>query len=192
MNAKSLTETLEQTTKRLAELKAFLERKLAEHEEEIGTLKSFLDTVDTLLAEKSYRRIEIPRSVVEAVSRTPGAGHSQSIQTMSGVHLADLYVDGSDLRVVPSDKLKLDANGAPLRAFLIQKVLDPLRVRDEEAARKQGFSPDRVLSYNINQEAGLLKEIHIKNYGDERRLNDIRNAVRWSLRKMYEKTIGTK
>ncbi len=192
MNAKSLTETLEQTTKRLAELKAFLERKLAEHEEEIGTLKSFLDTVDTLLAEKSYRRIEIPRSVVEAVSRTPGAGHSQSIQTMSGVHLADLYVDGSDLRIVPSDKLKLDANGAPLRAFLIQKVLDPLRVRDEEAARKQGFSPDRVLSYNINQEAGLLKEIHIKNYGDERRLNDIRNAVRWALRKMYEKTIGTK
>jgi hypothetical protein len=191
LNAKGLTETQEQTTKRLAELKAYLERKLAEHEEEIGTLKSLLDTVDTLLAEKSYRRIEIPRSVVEAISRAPGAGHSQSVQTMSGVHLADIYLEGSDLRVVPSDKLKLDANGAPLRAFLVQKVLDPLRVKDEEAARKEGLSPEKVLSYEIHQEAGLLKEIHIRNYGDERRLNDIRNAVRWALRKMYEKTIGT-
>ncbi len=191
MNAKSLTETQEQTTKRLAELKAYLERKMAEHEEEIGALKSFLDTVDMLLAEKSYRRIEIPRSVMEAISRTPGVGHSQSIQTMSGVHLANLYVDGSDLRVVPSDKLKLDANAAPLRAFLIQKVLEPLRSKDEEAARSQGFSPDRVLAYKIDQAAGLLKEIQVKNYGDERRLNDIRNAVRWALRKMYEKTIGT-
>ena len=111
---------------------------------------------------------------------------------MSGVHLADLYFEGPDLRVVPSPNLKLDANGAPLRAFLVSKVLDQLKSGDEEAAKKQGLSPDRVLSYAIEQEAGLLKEIVIRNYGDERRLNDIRNAVRWALRKMYEKTIGTR
>ncbi len=186
-----MTELQDQTTKKLAELKAYLEKKVAEHEEEIKTVRSFLETVDSLLAEKSYRRIEIPRSMMEAVSRGTSSLHGQMITTMSGVALAEIFVEGSDLRVLPSPSLKLDVNAAPLRAFLLGKVLEPMRVTDEEAARKRGLSPDKVLSYRVDQEAGILKQLQVNNYGDERRLNEIRNAVRWALRKMYEKTIGT-
>jgi len=189
--ARKLTELQNQTTKKLAELKAYLEKKLVEHEEEIKTIRSFLETVDSLLAEKSYRKIEIPRVVVEAVAKGPGPEQGQVITTMSGVVLAEIYVEGSDLRVVPSPTLKLDSNAPPLRAFLFGKVLDTMRASDEEAARKQGFSPDKVLSYKVDQEGGVLKQLQVNNYGDERRLNEVKNALRWSLRKMYEKTIGT-
>ena len=186
-----MTELQDQTTKKLAELKAYLEKKMLEHEEEIKTVRSFLDTVDALLAEKSYRKIDIPRSVIEAVAKGGKAPQVQSVTTMSGLVLADVFVEGGDLRVVPSPLLKLDANSAPLKAFLLGKVLDPMRTSDEDAVRKRGLSPDKVLSYRVEQEAGLFKELQVSNYGDERRLNEIRNAVRWSLRKMYEKTIGT-
>ncbi len=186
-----LTELQEQTTKRLAELKAYLEKKLEEHEQEVRTLRPLMETVDSLLAEKSYRKVEIPRSVIEAVAGGSRAGQPQSIRTMSGVHLADIYVERLGLRIVPSEKLRLDANAPPLRAFLVGKVLEPFRTGDEEAVGKRSLPPDQVLSYKIDQEAGRLKEITIQNYGDERRLNEIKNAVRWSLTKMYEKTIGT-
>ena len=185
------TELQNQTTKKLAELKAYLERRLSEHEEDMKVLRSFLETVDGLLAEKSYRKVELPRSIVETVSGKEGTQSSQVITTMSGAVLAEVFVAGSDLRVVPSQTLKLDANAPPLRAFLLGKVLDPMRVSDEEATRKRGLSPDNVLSYKVDQEAGIFRQLHIINYGDERRLNEIKNAVRWALRKMYEKTIGT-
>jgi len=187
----NVTELQNQTTKKLAELKAYLEKRLLEHEEEMKVLRSFLETVDRLLAEKSYRKVEISRSMVEVVSRQAGVQQGQVITTMSGVVLAEVFVEGSDLRVVPSKTLRLDSNAPPLKAFLLGKVLEPMRVSDEEATKKRGLSPDSVLSYKVEQEAGILKELQITNYGDERRLNEIRNAVRWALRKMYEKTIGT-
>ena len=186
-----MLELQEQTTRKLAELKAYLQKKLVEHEDEIKTIRSFLDTVDGLLAEKSYRKVEIPRSVIEAVAAGPSVPLGQVITTMSGVALAEVYVEGQGLRVVPSPALRLDANAAPLRAFLLGKVLEPMRVADEEAARKHGLSADKVLSYKVDQEGTLFKQLHVINYGDARRLNEIRNAVRWALRKMYEKTIGT-
>jgi len=185
-----LTEIQEQTTRKLAELKAYLQKKLADHEDEIKTIRSFLDTVDSLLAEKSYRKIEIPRSVVDVATKAQAA-RGQLITTMSGAALAEIFVEDNNLRVAPSPELRLDANAAPLKAFLVGKVLEPMRVGDEEAARKRGLSPDKVLSYKVDQEGTMFKQLQVTNYGDERRLNEIRNAVRWALRKMYEKTIGT-
>ncbi len=186
-----MTELQNQTTKKLAELKAYLEQQLTENEDKIKTLRSFLETVDSLLAEKSYRKLEIPKSMVETAPGPPAELQGQVITTMSGVVLAEVFVEGSNLKIVPSKTLKLDSNAPPLTAFLLGKVLEPMHSGDEEAARKKGLSPDRVLSYRVDQEAGVLKQLQVINYGDERRLNEIRNAVRWALRKMYEKTIGT-
>ncbi len=185
-----LSDTHEKTTKRLAELKSYLEKKVVEHQAEIHNLQSFLETVDDILAEKSYRRVQLPKSVPET-SATSGSNPPQTIRTISGVLLADIFVEGQDIRIVPSKDIKFDANAPPLRSFLVGKVLEPLHVKDEESTRKQELSPDQVLSYEIDKEATLLKQIYVKNYGDERRLNELKNALRWTFRRMYEKTIGT-
>jgi hypothetical protein len=185
-----LSDAQEKTTKRLAELKSYLEKKVADHQNEIHNLQSFLETVDNILAEKSYRRVQLPKSIPE----TTGAIESnppQTIRTISGVLLADIFVEGQDLRIVPSKDIKFDANAPPLRSFLVGKVLEPLHVKDEESTRKQELTPDQVLSYEIEREATVLKQINVKNYGDERRLNELKNALRWTFRRMYEKTIGT-
>ncbi len=185
-----MSELQETTTKRLAELKSYLERKVAEHEEEIVTLRSFLEIVDNLLAEKSYRKVQVPKSILEPASPL-ATTQAQTVRTISGVQLAEIFVEGNNVRIVPSREIKFDVNAPPLRSFLVGKVLEPLHTSDEEASRKRGLSPDRVLSYEIDKEGMLLKEIHVKNYGDERRLNELKNALRWTFRRMYEKTIGT-
>jgi hypothetical protein len=186
----TMSDPQENTTKRLAELKSYLEKKVAEHDAEIRSLKSFLVTVDDMLAEKSYRRVKLPATEVKTPSEST-VNPPQTIRTISGVLLADIFVEGKDMRVVPSKAIRFDANAPPLRSFLVGKVLEPLHVRDEEATRKQEITPDDVLAYEIDKEGALLKQIHVKNYGDERRLNELKNALRWTFRRMYEKTIGT-
>ncbi len=185
-----LSDTQEKTTKRLAELKSYLEKKVAEHQNETHNLQSFLETVDNILAEKSYRRVQLPKSLPNSPT-VINSNPPQTIRTISGVLLADIFVEGQDLRIVPSKDIKFDANAPPLRSFLVGKVLEPLHVKDEESTRTQQLSPDQVLSYEIDREATSLKQIHVKNYGDERRLNELKNALRWTFRRMYEKTIGT-
>ncbi len=154
-------------------------------------MKSFLETVDNLLAERSYRRIEISQSLVETVTKGAKEEGVQVITTMSGVQLARLAVEGQDLLIAPSHEVKFDVGAPPFRSFLVEKVLEPMRKSDEESARKHEVLPERVMSYTIDEEAGVLKELRIKNYGDPRRLNEIKDKVRWTFRRMYEKTIGT-
>jgi hypothetical protein len=207
MTAKRLSNAQEKTAKRLAELKSYLEKRVSDQEAEVRNLRSYLETVDSLLAEKSYRKVQLPQSSQPPISQPSLSQPSlsqpspsppdiesnppQSIRTISGVHLANIFVEGHDMRVVPSGEIKFDVNAPPLRSFLVGKVLEPLKVKDEEATRKQELTPDDVLSYEIDKEGAVLKQIHVKNYGDERRLNELKNAVRWTFRRMYEKTIGT-
>jgi hypothetical protein len=183
-----MSELRERSTKKLAEMKAYLEKKVVEDEEEIRTLRSFLEVIDTLLTERSYRRVEVPKTLETTKKQEPPP---QSIRTISGVVLADMHVDGPNLRVVPGEGMKFDTNTPPFRPFLLGKVLEPMQKKDEEAVRKGGLSPDRVLSFDVDQQGNLLKQLHVKNYGDDTRLSEIKNAVRWTFRKMYEKTVGT-
>jgi len=202
-----LSSPQEKTTKKLAELKSYLEKRVSDQEAEVRNLRSYLETVDSLLAEKSYRKVQLPQPSQAPISQPTTfqpslsqpsqpipeteSGLPQSIRTISGVHLANVFVEGHDMRIVPSGEIKFDANAPPLRSFLVGKVLEPLKVKDEEATRKQELTHDDVLSYEIDKEGAVLKQIHVKNYGDERRLNELKNAVRWTFRRMYEKTIGT-
>src|SRR5437899_4283714 len=81
----SLSESNEASLKRLADLKAYLQKRVGEHEEEVKTLRSFMEVVDSLLAERSYKRMELPKqSGGQAVSPLQQGEPGQSIRTMSG------------------------------------------------------------------------------------------------------------
>jgi hypothetical protein len=181
--------------KRLAEMKAYLERKISESERETERLRSFLQAVDSVLAEKSFRRVKIPDET-EATSapEPPEARERQAsevwpITTPEGVHLADLQITDSELALIPDEKIRYDVTSPPLRAFFIARVLDPMHMKDEESAKAGQLAADRVLTYEISDDGGALKSLRVRNYGDQRRLTELRNAIRWTVRRMYEKTL---
>ncbi len=184
--------------KRLAEMKAYLEKKIADFEREIEQLRSFLGVVDSLLAEKSFRHVKItPEAQVVAVPEKAEAAGKQAsevwpISTPEGVHLADLQITGSELTLVPDPSIKYDVASPPLRAFLVARVLDPMHVKDEEAARTGQLNAQNVLAYDVQDDGGILKAVRVRNYGDQRRLAELRNAMRWTIRRMYEKTLQTR
>src|SRR5256712_14164004 len=116
----SLSESSEASLKRLADLKAYLQKRLGEHEEEVKTLRSFMEVVDSLLAERSYKRMELPKqSGGQAVSPLQQGQPGQSIRTMSGALWAPVKVHGNDLHVVRSENMRADVSSPPLESFLL-------------------------------------------------------------------------
>lgn len=171
--------------RRLAELKSFLEAKVRSLEGELTRTRELMDLVDALLAEGSFKKLE-PKVVAEVereVSRTP-------LSTIDGVKLADFIVEGNTIRVEPSPELNLEVSYPPLSSFLINKVLEPMRKKDLESVRAGEKSEDEAFSYEISQEGNSLKALTLKNFGDERRLVELKSAIKWTLRRMYERSIG--
>jgi len=192
-----LSEEEDSDLKRFAEMKAYLEKKISESERETERLKSFLQAVDSVLAEKSFRRVKIPAEAGATSPETPEvkerqAGEVWPITTPEGVHLADLQITESELVLVPDSNIRYDVASPPLRAFLVARVLDPMHVRDEESAKTGRLNADMILAYEMADEGGALKSLRVRNYGDQRRLTELRNAIRWTIRRMYEKTLQTR
>jgi len=191
-------ESDQQSTRKLADLKAFLEKKIKQNEEELAALQSYLEVVDTLLAERSFRKIEIPVSQLEQIRKStasaaipPLGANSVPVMTNDGVRIASMIVEERRLHVIPEPNVRLDANSPPLRSFLIGKVLESMQAKDKEAAVSGTIQPEAILSYAVELDEGMLKAVHVENYGDERRLLELKNAIRWTFRRMYEK-IATK
>jgi len=174
-------------------MKSFLERRLRQQEEEVSYLRSFLEVVDSLLAERSFRPVDIgPALTVPPQAETRGTSDSIPIMTTDGTRIASMTVEANALHVVPDANAKLDPNSPPLRSFLLAKVLEPMQTKDKDAAAAGSIPPDDILTYNLEQGDDVLKAIHVQNYGDDRRLLELKNAIRWTLRRMYEKTSGKK
>jgi hypothetical protein len=184
----------EQLTKKLAEMKAFLERRIRQQEEEVASWRSFVDVVDSLLAERSFRPVEIdipqetPPKVVSGPAASKPAADSIPIMTVDGTRIGSIRVEQRALHVTPESNVNLDSESPPLRSFLLAKVLEPMQTKDKEAAGAGAIPPENMLRYELKQKEGRLMAIDIMNYGDDRRLLELKNAIRWTLRRMYEKT----
>ena len=183
--------------KQLAELKVKLQKKLETIKEEAKILESLISIVDSLLVSKSFRRIEVPQpqqvqpAQVE-VSPTPKAPEELAQETIlleasDGTLLAKMYVADRDAQVVVEPGLNLYVSTPPFQSFLVSRVLDSMKTKDLELVREGKLNPDRVFDYELKIEGDAIKEIKIKNYGDRRRLRELRTSIRWTLEKMYEK-----
>lgn len=187
----------EESIRKLAEAKAYLEKRMADIQEEASKIKSILEVVDTSLAEKSFKKVELPPSKPQEPRSAP-IGPSQEdilrqvvpLKTPEGMHLADMSQTDDELIITPAPGMKFDVASPPFRAFLIGRVLEPMRSRDNASVKVGELSPEKVLSYAVEQDENLVRALAVKNYGDERRLQELKNAIRWTLRRMYERTLA--
>jgi hypothetical protein len=183
--------------KQLAELKAKLQKKLESLREEVKTLESLISVVDSLLVSKSFRRVEAPQlpqvqpTQVEIgpAPQVPEAATQETLtlEASDGVLLAKMYVTDRDAHVVIEPSLNLYVSTPPFQSFLVSRVLDSMKSKDMDLVKEGKLNPDRVFDYELKIEGDAIREIRIRNYGDKRRLRELRTSIRWTLEKMYEK-----
>ena len=198
-----------QDSERMKSLIAFkkrLEDQLEKLQAETSEIQASLDTVNSILLEKGFKRgdiKEIPVSQVtpplpdevvlpKQVAAEPiKAAVSETetvipLKTMADEPLALMYFEKHSIHVMPDESKNFNVNTPPFGNFLVEKVFSKMQEKDKELVRLGQLTPDKMFSYNIVREGDLIREIIIKNV-DEERVKELKSSIRWTLEKMYEK-----
>ncbi|MGA3191913.1 MAG: hypothetical protein ABSD73_05295 [Candidatus Bathyarchaeia archaeon] len=195
-----------ENVKRLIDFKKRIETRLQELEAELKEFKTMLDTVNSILLEKGFRRVEIEpkpdaaRTLTEEKEETVGAEHGafeaevepenvNTLKSVNGEVLADFYVDDNSLHVVPAEDKDFSVNTPPFNQFFVQRVLLKMQERDSELARSGQLAADKILCFDIAREGDVIREIVIRNF-DSDRLKELKSSIRWTFEKMLEKMKG--
>ena len=199
----------EDKTRKLAELRITLEKRVNELQTELNQLKALLDFVNSTLLDKSFKKPEIkayppatsiseapvqpsqPASKpVETAAPLLGQIPAVPIKTVTGDLLAELYTDDENMHVVLAKDKQFTADTPPFTAFLVQRVLAKMQEKDRESASQGDIPPDRILSYEIVKDGDVIREINVANIGADR-VRELKSSLRWTLEKMYEKMKAT-
>jgi len=175
----------EDKVKRLAEIKSYLENRLKSIEEELELLRTLLRMVDEALARESFTSASalMERERAEVVGER--ASMEFDVRSRTGEKIAHVEVYSNRLVVRP--EVTLHVNTPPFKAFLINKILEGFKKKDERRVHEGELTEDQVIRYEVKEEGGVLKELVIYNYGDRQRLFELRGVIRWTLNRMYEK-----
>jgi hypothetical protein len=176
-------------TRELAAMKAYLEKRAAQLQEELNLIGSMGKLVDSALVDRSFKKVELPASASK-VSAPPTSGFVEpnivSVTTEGGTHLADMEITKEGFALTPSSGLNFDVDSPPFRSFLIGRVLEPMKTKDNQSVQAGEISPEEALSYELEQDGNSLRKLIVTNCGDEKRLQELKNAIRWTLRRLYE------
>lgn len=195
----------EDKIRKMAELRTTLEKRMNELQAELSQLKTMLDFVNSTLIEKGFKKPEIKPSTsmaptiekpaqpslpspkpAQTTERLPDQMQAIPIKTVTGELLADLYTDEESMAVILAKDKQFTADTPPFTAFLVQRVLAKMQEKDRESASLGEMPPDRILHYEIVKDGDVIREINIKNVGQDR-ARELKSSIRWTLEKMYEK-----
>lgn len=192
-------------------LKQRLEKRITKMEAETKELQATLDTVNSILLEKGFRRAS-SKEVEAATAATqkepapqlqqPPAPPKESkptgyqggepdnvipLKTLNEESLALIFIEkDNSIHVLPDESKHFSVNTPPFGNFLVERVLAKMQDKDNELVRLKQLTPEKMFSYSIVREGDLIREIVIRNV-DEERFKELKSSIRWTFDKMYEK-----
>lgn len=193
--------------RKMAELRALLEKRIQDIETELEGYHSLLDVLNSVLLEKGFRRADFQKAAPESAhvppaeegwpptpptkieEPIPSAAKEEQVvpfKTVTGDLLANLYLSKDSMRIVLDEDKRFTVDVPPFMAFLVERVLAKMQEKDKESAASGELMPDQILSYEIVRDGDVLKEITIRNVGEDR-ARELKSTIRWTLEKMYEK-----
>jgi hypothetical protein len=194
--------------KSLIAFKKRMEDQLERLSIETKEVQAALDTVNGILLDKGFKRLDIkevseapvlkevilPKQESEPPKVVVQRGSTQQIEresviplkTMADEPLALIYFDKQVIHVLPDESKNFSVNTAPFTNFLVEKVFSKMQEKDAELVKSKQLTTDKMFTFNVVREGDLIREIVIKNVDDER-LKELKSSIRWTFEKMYEK-----
>jgi hypothetical protein len=175
--------------KKIAKLRALLEKRIEAMEEEVDGLKTLLELVDTTLVKEGFKRAEVikPTQLPQEQVTTPRKQKKGvPIKTVTGDLLAQLYVEKDSMQIALAEDKNFDIRTPPFTSFLMDRVLAKMQEKDKEAANKGEITPENILTYDIKRDGNIIRTINIRNIKPGRS-RELKSSIRWTLEKMYER-----
>ena len=188
-----MSEEEREKIKKIAKLRALLEKRVEEMETELDGLKTLLGLIDSTLLKESFKRAEVTKPAQspqkqETPQPTPTKPQKKGIplKTVTGDILAQIYTEKDHVQIVLAEDKNFDINTPPFISFFVERVLAKMLDKDQEDANKGKLDPEKVVSYDIKQDGNIIREITIRNLRSER-TRELKSSIRWTLEKMYER-----
>jgi hypothetical protein len=170
--------------KKAAELKLWLENRISELQEEMARLKETLAIVDDTLRAATFR----PAS--EMIGEAP-AGEIPELRELKrdkgGEVIATAAVTSREVTIEPKAGVQLRANTPPFKSFLMGKILQGMKEKDEQGVADGKLGSGQALAFEFKERDGTISSITVENYREKARLNEILNTVAWTFSRMLEK-----
>lgn len=181
---------------RLAEAKKVLTQKLEELEMEIRMIKECIKILDEELVKKSFISAEKliepkEKEVIKEVASYEKEYAKITYRDVSGEKsIARIYIDEKKKRMKIKIEEEIPVEASLIKNFLVNGVLEKMKMEDEERVDKGEIKPDEALTYTLKIDGNKLKEIIIDNIDKEERRIRVRNAVKWAFTRLYESMKG--
>ncbi|NWG09590.1 MAG: hypothetical protein HXX80_04700 [Nitrososphaerales archaeon] len=189
----------EEEVKRAAELRLWIESRIAELEGEIEKLREALVIIDSLLRTTSFKVAKelAPQPIVKEepvtiiAEKMPPEGEFKEVRPLKRAKdsylIGNAYISSSRLVIIPASDVRLEVSTPPFRSFFIGRILEGMKGKDQEAFSQGKMKSEEIMNYSIEEDGGVIKKIVIENYRDKNRLNEIMNTVTWAFTRMLEK-----
>ena len=194
--------------KHVADLKTFLEERIAELKEEIETFQEelelfqkALESIDAILIKESFKSAadlmkqpEEPKfkplseQIPEKVEKSEKEEKEEfQIKSKMGKTLGSISVFGETISIIPEKDMSFSVKAPPYRSFFEKKILTRMKTEDDEAIRARKLTESDKISVNLIQDdAENIKNIIIQNFRSYDRKMDIINTITWTFRTIYD------
>ncbi len=195
----------EDEIKRSAELREWLEERIAELETELARLKDMQSVVDSVLRKTSFvpaselrentgvpaEAVQPEKPLVEERTQAPatqaGEESRQLRRSKDGMPVANVFITPDKIVIVPSSDVKVSKDIPPFETFFVNRILKGYETNDKELAQAGKLPGNEAFAYSVEEENGSISKITVTNYRDKARLNEILSTVNWAFAKMLEK-----
>ncbi len=169
-------------TKRAAELKLWLEQRIAQLQEEIERLTETLSYVDTTLRASTFKQAS------EMLAETKEVPEVRELKRDKGGQvIATASITPDAVEIEPSGGVALKSTTPPFKSFLMGKILQGMKTKDEELVRTGKLAKGGELRFDFEETGGSISKLIIENYREKARLNEILSTVSWTFSRMLEK-----
>ena len=178
--------------KKVAKLRAVLEKRVETMEAELDELKTLLSLIDTTLIKDGFKRAEISKPVQppqkQETRQPPVVPQKRGVplKTVTGDLLAEIFTEKDSMQIVLAEDKNFDITTPPFTSFFVERVLAKMHEKDKEDASKGKLAPENTLSFSIKQDGNIIREITLNNLRRERS-RELKSSIRWTLEKMFER-----
>jgi len=168
----------------MLELKEELTEKIIKYKEQIEKLEKNISVLDTILKQSSFTKAsDLTRNAPKTIKQERKIAITKS---SDGTTIANAFVTNDEVSIILEDNVTVDPEPPPLKTFFVDRIIGEMKKKDAEQVESGVIKKDDIINCVINDNGGRIREIIIKNYRQEERVDEIINTATWSLTRMTE------
>ena len=168
----------------MLELKEDLTEKIIKYKKQIEKLEKNISVLDTILKQSSFTKAsDLTRNAPKTIKQERKIAITKSPDDTT---IANAFVTNDQISIILEDNITLDPDTSPLKTFFVERIIGEMKKKDIKQVESGEIKRDDIINCVINDNGNRIREIIIKNYRQEERVDEIINTATWSLTRMTE------